>query len=156
MFFDKNATGNATLLSKLSYYRITAFFMSDEFPYFPPDFALPAYEPHLSSFAKAMHPKLRRYLMTLFFLRSRYDDYDFVMLSDTRDVIFQTDPFDWSALESEDAKGLELGDKLFVFEEHTEPKIGYETVNSAWTVQVLGIEALLEIASAYFGIVGYL
>ncbi len=71
------------------------------------------------SFTRSVHA--RRYAIYLDYLRARRDRYDHVMMSDTRDVVFQGNPFD----------GIN-GPKCHFFLESAARTIGQDPTNSRW------------------------
>ena len=71
------------------------------------------------SFSRSVHAK--RYAIYLDYLRARIDRYDQVMLCDTRDVVFQRNPFD----------GI-TGPKCHFFLESAARTIGEDPTNSRW------------------------
>ena len=82
-----------------------------------------------------MSPHVRRYFMYRLFMRTVGRSYDLMMLSDTRDVIFQKDPFDFPR---------PAADVLFVLEDRGK-SIGACTANSAWVRNAFGEAVLSEL-----------
>jgi hypothetical protein len=68
-----------------------------------------------------------RFLLYRQFLESRKDIYRHVMLTDTRDVLFQKDPFDF-----------DIDDRLCVFLEDSSKRIGTCKFNANWILQKYG------------------
>ncbi len=71
------------------------------------------------SFTRSVHA--RRYAIYLDYLRARRDRYDQVMMADTRDVVFQANPFDGVG-----------GAKCHFFLESAARTIGQDPTNSRW------------------------
>ena len=70
-----------------------------------------------------------RHLRYYRYLASAGERYDNVMLSDTRDVFFTHDPFDF-----------EIGDALHCFLEESEYTLGTEPINRRWLTETYGEE----------------
>ncbi len=77
-----------------------------------------------------------RYLLAYCYLKEFGDRYENVLLSDTRDVIFQKDPFDFSPQ-----------DKLYCFTEHEGSVIADSSINAMWIEKGFGKEVSDELAS---------
>jgi len=57
--------------------------------------------------------------------------YESVLIADARDVVFQRDPF-----------GFEMGDRLYVFEEHPRMPLGKQRDNAGWIRNLYGTSVL--------------
>ena len=77
-----------------------------------------------------------RYHHYLEFLNSQGQDADFVMICDTRDIVFQSDPFDPT-----------LDDELIVVLENQDLRINVESFNSNWIRDLYGNKGLQQVGS---------
>lgn len=82
-----------------------------------------------------LSPNVFRYYVYQKFLEARTDQYDQVLLADTRDVVFQDDPF---------SNGLEEGKSLHVFLETGNVPIKDQKDNRDWMTNCYG-ESILEV-----------
>ncbi len=129
-FFVHRNTGRLTL-SALRKHGIQFELFDDQYPY------LPSLElPEDSPLARKMHLFNYRHLFYEHFLKKHQGDYDYVMLSDVRDVVFQANPF------------AEIQKKgLFVAMENEDFRIGDNKQNIIWLSEGFGrdnIEMLLD------------
>jgi FkbM family methyltransferase len=99
---------------------------TDTFPYLPEPFAQ-----HMPLWAKgrAIQVYCLRYLLAQAYLTERTEQYQNVMLTDTRDVIFQKDPFDFN-----------IDARLCCFEEKEGTTIGDSPINAEWIESAFGPE----------------
>ncbi len=127
VFFVSDTDGPT--LAKLRKYPIKLIQFTYDYPY------LPAYlevAEHVSApISFVPHPKTIRYILYLAYLKAHKDEYENVMVSDVRDVIFQKDPFDF-----------EVGDKIYGYLEDKHQQIKNNYFNSVWIKEAFGNEAL--------------
>jgi hypothetical protein len=90
-------------------------------------------EAHLA--ALVLLPEVARHLRYYEYLVGRRAEFDAVLLADTRDVVFQRDPFDF-----------ELGAQLNCFLEDTRFTLGSEPVNAGWMRSAFGEDGLKRVA----------
>ncbi|MBD2312917.1 hypothetical protein H6G20_14695 [Desertifilum sp. FACHB-1129] len=81
-----------------------------------------------------VHVMCVRYPLYYLYLSKYGHQYDKIMLTDVRDVIFQRDPFDF-----------EIGDRLCCFFEEEGKTLDVGDANTEWIAQGFGTEALQEI-----------
>ena len=79
---------------------------------------------------------VRRFLLYYRYLSARQDSYRYVMLTDVRDVVFQSDPFD-----------SELGDELLCFLEDERQPIARQPHNRKWVQTAFGPDVLRELGA---------
>lgn len=112
-------------ISKLKRHKIKIIEFISKYPYFTSNLELTKYLPDHKE--NPTHPKLTRYYMYEAYLKSCSEEYDNVLLCDSRDVIFQKNPFDFAI-----QKGL------YVFLEDDSESIGDNYFNSLWIKSAFG------------------
>ena len=82
--------------------------------------------------------------------------YTHALVTDTRDVVFQLDPFDWSGIiqkPPQDKRGnpepMIIGDKLYAFKEHLGITLATHDINRKWVEGAFGESGLNRIGGWY-------
>ncbi|ELR22109.1 uncharacterized protein ACA1_159050 [Acanthamoeba castellanii str. Neff] len=97
LFVSQEAQSDDDLMQRLRFYNVTTVVVSSKFPYFEKGSL-----PHLMV-ERLLFPPMpelkamnRRFHIMQLWLTAYGSFYDYVLITDTRDVVFQKDPFDWA------------------------------------------------------------
>lgn len=105
---------------------------SDEYPFFID--GAEKYASHLPSPDFKPHPKTLRYLLTKAYLIEHQNELEYVLTADSRDVVFQKDPFDFDKTQT-----------FYAFQEDDSQNISTNYFNALWIREAFGAQALLNI-----------
>ena len=125
--FFVSDTSNVTL-RKLKQYPIKLVQFTYDYPYLSAYPEIANQVPIPIDFVP--HPKTIRYVLYLAYLKAHADQYENVMVTDVRDVIFQKDPLDF-----------DIGNKIYGYLEDNEQTIESNYFNSLWIKDAFGNEA---------------
>jgi hypothetical protein len=131
LFVAPDAQSDDELMQRLRFYNVTAVVVEAKFPYFAQD-SLPRMmiERLLIPPMPELKAMNRRFHIMQLWLSAYGSFYNYVLITDTRDVIFQKDPFDWAYPELEDKLYVTLENPWFTIEKHG--------VNAHWVKLAFG------------------
>lgn len=109
---------------------------NDTYPYFIDH--TDRYSQYITETDFKPHPKTLRYLLTRAFLLAHQDEFDYVLIADSRDVIFQKNPF-----------SFEKSKTFYAFEEDRTNTIRTNHFNSLWIREAFGESELDKIGHHY-------
>lgn len=138
LFVSQEAQSDDDLMQRLRFYNVTTVVVSSKFPYFEKGSL-----PHLMV-ERLLFPPMpelkamnRRFHIMQLWLTAYGSFYDYVLITDTRDVVFQKDPFDWAHPKLEDKLYVTLENPWFSIESHG--------TNADWVRLAFGDDGFSEI-----------
>lgn len=131
--FFVSDTDDTTLL-KLKKYPINVIQFTYDYPYLPNNPNVAEHIPAPLDFVP--HPKTIRYILYLAYLKAHENQFENIMVTDVRDVIFQKDPFDF-----------QIGNKIYGYLEDDRQMIKDNYFNANWIKEAFGSKAFGDIGN---------
>nr|WP_295871856.1 hypothetical protein [uncultured Chitinophaga sp.] len=124
----------------LTQHGVTCFVVDSSSPYLK---GLPADVYNDPSFFPKLPPSVYRMLVFYNFLQENRADYQHVLLTDVRDVVFQNDPF-----------AFDIADKMCFFMESKSLLLKESDWNSLWMIAAFGVKTLYDLGENLISCVG--
>jgi hypothetical protein len=156
VLFQDVSDNTPGLMQKLARYNVKLEKCKTSHPYFPEgtpahDYSVAHPIPRTPTIGHGMNLRFAVFQLWLKVHRHKYQD---VFMSDTRDVVFQKDPFDWMQWKPSTNLSMPLEDKWYPVIENTEYVIQGEWINNGWVQQHYGHHGVSKIGDKHISCSG--